>query len=81
MAKGLPGADSSALVTTQRDGKPLPEIAKALFGRFPAFWGRYFTSIFTAGDVVVYNGAKYLAKWWTRNQAPGDPYGPWQPLS
>jgi len=51
MPKGLPGADSSALVTTARDGKPLPEIAKALFGRFPAFWGRYFTSVLTTSDV------------------------------
>ena len=40
MPKGLPGADSSTIVSTTKDGKPLPEIAKALFGRSPAFWGR-----------------------------------------
>jgi chitodextrinase len=34
--------------------------------------------VFVAGDVVVYRGAKYTAQWWTRNQAPGDPYGPWK---
>lgn len=36
--------------------------------------------VFVAGDVVRHNGADFVAKWWTRNQAPGDPYGPWQPL-
>jgi len=34
--------------------------------------------IFNAGDVVTYQGHTYKAKWWTRNQAPGDPRGPWQ---
>jgi chitodextrinase len=34
--------------------------------------------IFTAGNVAVYNGKKYVAQWWTRDQAPGDPYGPWK---
>jgi hypothetical protein len=49
--KGLPGVDSSSPVTTPKDGKPLPEIAKDLFGSYPAFWGRYFTSINTLGDI------------------------------
>lgn len=34
--------------------------------------------IFTAGDVVVHEGQEYTAKWWTRNQEPGDPHGPWE---
>ncbi|WP_231384026.1 lamin tail domain-containing protein [Cellulomonas sp. URHD0024] len=33
--------------------------------------------VFTVGDVVVYNGKKYRAMWWTRNQAPGGAGGPW----
>lgn len=33
--------------------------------------------MFTTGDVVVYNGKKYKAMWWTRNQAPGGVGGPW----
>jgi chitodextrinase len=37
--------------------------------------------IFTSGDVVVHEGRRYTAKWWTRNQVPGDPWGPWEPLS
>jgi chitodextrinase len=37
------------------------------------------TRIFTAGDVAVYQGKKYVAQWWTRNQKPVDsPYGPWK---
>lgn len=34
--------------------------------------------IFTVGEIVEYAGVKYRAKWWTRNQAPGDPWGPWE---
>ena len=33
--------------------------------------------IFTAGEKVVHEGKKYVAQWWTRNQVPGTPYGPW----
>ncbi|WP_166844005.1 RICIN domain-containing protein [Isoptericola sp. BMS4] len=36
--------------------------------------------IFTAGDVVVHDGERYEAQWWTRNQEPGVEHGPWQPL-
>ncbi len=35
---------------------------------------------YTGGELVVRNGKTYEAKWWTRNQAPGDPYGPWKDL-
>jgi endo-1,4-beta-xylanase len=34
--------------------------------------------VFVGGDVVAYDGALWRARWWTRNQAPGDPYGPWE---
>lgn len=33
--------------------------------------------IFQAGDVAIHHGTKYKAKWYTRNQVPGDPNGPW----
>lgn len=36
--------------------------------------------IFEKGDVVIYKDKRYQAKWWTRNQAPGDQYGPWAPI-
>jgi chitodextrinase len=29
---------------------------------------------------VSYHGSTWLASWWTKNQAPGDPYGPWQEI-
>jgi hypothetical protein len=37
--------------------------------------------IFVGGEEVIYeDGHRYRAKWWTRNQKPGDPWGPWQRL-
>ncbi|WP_148239468.1 heparinase II/III family protein [Ruania zhangjianzhongii] len=36
---------------------------------------------YTEGDRVTYEGAVWSAAWWTRDQAPGDPYGPWQEVS
>ena len=42
MARGKPGADSAALVTTQFGGKDLVALAKDLYGEYPVFWGRYF---------------------------------------
>jgi hypothetical protein len=46
MPTGLPGADSSTPVTAQ-----MIEAAQQLFGATPAFWGRYFTSASTTGEV------------------------------
>jgi hypothetical protein len=51
MAKGIAGADSSALVTTQLQGKSLVQLATDLFGQTPSFWGRYFTSALSSGTV------------------------------
>src|SRR5947207_5733023 len=51
MAKGMPGADSSTLVTTLIGGRNLVELATDLFGRTPVVWGRYFTSVTTGGNV------------------------------
>jgi len=36
--------------------------------------------VYTGGEIVAHDGHTYTAKWWTRNQAPGDPNGPWQDL-
>lgn len=33
--------------------------------------------VYVKGDTVTYDGTTYTAKWWTRNQAPGDRWGPW----
>jgi hypothetical protein len=51
MAKGNPGADSSVLVTSQIGGKSLVRLATDLYSEPPAFWGRYFTSAWTGGNV------------------------------
>lgn len=37
--------------------------------------------VFTTGDVVEFDGRLWEAKWWTRNQVPGDRWGPWAPKS
>ena len=39
------------------------------------------TTIYNTGDKVTYQGATYQAKWYTRNQTPGDTKGPWQKIS
>jgi hypothetical protein len=51
MAKGMPGADSSTLVTSQIGGRNLIQLATDLFGQPPVVWGRYFTSVSASGDV------------------------------
>ena len=51
MAKGKPGADSSVLVTNRIGDKGLIELATALYGEAPVFWGRYFTSASAGGNV------------------------------
>jgi chitodextrinase len=37
--------------------------------------------VFNTGDRVTYNGSLYLASYWTQNQKPGDPNGPWQEIA
>jgi len=56
---------------------PWQEIATAKDGT--AIWTP--TRVFYAGDVVVYNGTKYVAQWWTRNEKPGQQWGPWKAVS
>ncbi|WP_157802744.1 DUF5695 domain-containing protein [Compostimonas suwonensis] len=38
------------------------------------------SGVYNGGDVVAYNGGVYQAKWYSRNQAPGDPNGAWSEL-
>ena len=39
------------------------------------------TQVYTGGDVVLYNGRSYQAKWWTLNEIPGAAFwGPWEDL-
>jgi hypothetical protein len=57
MAAGMPGADSSTLVTSQIGGRNLIELATEALGAKPVVWGRYFTSVATTG-VVEYRHLK-----------------------
>jgi hypothetical protein len=45
----------------------------------PSSWSS--STVYNTGDKVTYLGKVYIASWWTQNQAPGDPYGPWQELA
>lgn len=36
--------------------------------------------VYDEGDKVAYAGHVWQAKWWTRDEVPGDPYGPWKDL-
>ncbi|GAA4170078.1 polysaccharide lyase family 8 super-sandwich domain-containing protein [Gryllotalpicola koreensis] len=36
------------------------------------------STVYHAGDQVSFAGSTWLASWYTQNQKPGDPNGPWQ---
>lgn len=55
---------------------PWEQLAPPSPGGGPAAWTP--TTVYLAGDQVSYQGHRYQAKWWTRNQAPGDANGPWK---
>ncbi len=38
------------------------------------------STVYVAGDVVLYEGGTWRARWWTRNNAPGGEWGPWEAL-
>jgi hypothetical protein len=35
---------------------------------------------YDAGTRIVFDGSVWMASWWTKNQQPGDPNGPWQEI-
>lgn len=37
-------------------------------------------TVFNSGDRVLYQNSLWQASWWTQNQKPGDPNGPWQEI-
>ncbi|MDT3442954.1 MULTISPECIES: ExeM/NucH family extracellular endonuclease [unclassified Pseudofrankia] len=39
------------------------------------------STIYNTGNLVTYNGSTWRALWWTQNQKPGDPYGPWEQIA
>jgi len=54
------------------------EIGAAVYfdGRYVPTWTD--SNVFDTGDVVYYDGYFFRAQWWTRNQSPSTPWGPWQ---
>ncbi|GAA4595926.1 ExeM/NucH family extracellular endonuclease [Planotetraspora phitsanulokensis] len=38
------------------------------------------SKVYNNGDTVTYQGSTWQAMWWTQNQKPGDPYGPWEQM-
>jgi len=48
-------------------------------GAAPAAWKA--SSRYDTGDIVSFDGAVWKASWWTRDQKPGQPYGPWQEIA
>jgi len=52
------------------------EVAAVPSNGGPAEWTP--TTIYQYGSKVSYAGKLYEAKWWTRNQMPGDANGPWK---
>ena len=55
---------------------PWEEIAPPPPDGSPAAWTP--TTVYDTGDRVTYQGKVYEAKWYNRNQTPGDPKGPWK---
>ncbi|SNT63910.1 Calcineurin-like phosphoesterase [Asanoa hainanensis] len=55
---------------------PWEEIAPPPPGGGPAAWTP--TTVYEAGDRATYQGKVYEAKWFSRNQPPGDKNGPWK---
>jgi chitodextrinase len=45
----------------------------------PAAWNA--STAYNTGNRVTYNGKVYVATWYAKNQAPGDPNGAWQELA
>ncbi|WP_180214597.1 Ig-like domain repeat protein [Phytohabitans suffuscus] len=45
----------------------------------PAAWSA--STVYGSGDRVTYQGRVFTASWYSKNNKPGDPYGPWQELA
>lgn len=74
----LAGDDDNELLGTLADTFRVATPGPLVPADAAAPW--YASGIYSAGDVVSLDGVEYRAKWWTRNQQPGDPDGPWKVL-
>ncbi|MFK4762626.1 carbohydrate-binding protein [Microbacterium sp. ZW T5_45] len=64
---------STATGSWMEQGAPV-----AAAGEGVSTWTR--SMVYTGGETVAHDGHVFRAQWWTRNQAPGDPHGPWEDI-
>lgn len=74
----LAGGVWQGVTVTERDVVGWIGSATATITVVPA-WDA--ATVYESGDAVSFAGSVWSASWWTQNQAPGDPYGPWQELA
>lgn len=67
----VPG--SIATGSWMQQGAPVPAAGDGVRAWTPS-------SVYGGGETVAHDGHTFRARWWTRNQEPGDPHGPWQDL-
>ena len=68
--------DSKGLVTT---AKATITVVDNVTPEIPTYSP---TKAYIAGDIVMYNGVKYRAKWWTQGETPGtNQWGAWEKIS
>ncbi|WP_194762301.1 carbohydrate-binding protein [Microbacterium sp. UFMG61] len=64
---------STATGSWMQQGAPVPEAGDDVRAWTPSY-------VYVGGETVAHEGHTFRAAWWTRNQEPGDPHGPWQDL-
>lgn len=64
---------SSATGSWMQEGAPVAAAGDTL----RAWTASY---VYVGGETVAHDGHTFRAKWWTRNQEPGDVNGPWEDL-
>lgn len=67
-------ATFSRLSIAQTCGHEPPDLTPA-----PQVWEP--DAVYDEGDLVSDGNATWVASWWTQNQQPGDPDGPWQEVA
>ncbi|WP_213450565.1 nuclear transport factor 2 family protein [Rhizomonospora bruguierae] len=77
---GLPGGTHTVTVSYPGSDSLAPgQTTVTVTVNLPASWKA--STTYDTGDQVTHNGKVYVAGWYSKNQAPGDPYGAWQELA
>jgi len=72
------GTHTLLATATNTHGQKTTVTAKIVVDN-PAAWSA--TATYTGGQSVTFAGSVWRAQWWTQNQQPGDPNGPWEELA